>query len=139
MSNVPLVSKVQIIEKLRETCSELSPITEVSSLYPVDSEVVAYGVYVREVDYQSREPYRLSVQKCGSIYIATDAFEVLFVSYQDDPKSIPVEEAIQSLASNTVLFDGYHEVTFNQESTLGNSKSRRVTYSFQMKRLNFND
>lgn len=139
MSNRPLVSKNEIVAYLRLVCNELNPIVEVSNLYPSDDATVAYGVYVGDVDYESREVYQLGIQKCGSIYIATDAFEILYVSYQNDPLREQVEDAINDLASDAGFFDGYHEVTFTEDTVLGNSKSRKTTYTFNLKRLNFND
>ena len=139
MSNRPLVSKNEIVAYLRLVCNELNPIVEVSNLYPSDDATVAYGVYVGDVDYESREVYQLGIQKCGSIYIATDAFEILYVSYQNDPLREQVEDAVNDLASDSGFFDGYHEVTFTEDTVLGNSKSRKTTYTFNLKRLNFND
>ena len=139
MSNSPLVSKAQIVAYLRQVCNQLTPIVEVSDLYPSDDVVVAYGVYVDDVDYESREVYQLGVQKCGSIYTATDVFNILYVSYQNDPQREIVEDAVYNLASDSDFFSGYHEVTFSEDTVLGNSKSRRTTYTFNLKRLNFND
>lgn len=139
MSNRPLVTKAQVVAYLRQVCNELQPIVEVSDIYPSNDEVVAYGVYVGDVDYQSREPYQLGIQKCGSIYIATDAFDILFVSYQNDNQSEMVEDRIFDLASDSGFFSGYHEVTFTEDTVLGNSKSKRTTFTFNLKRLNFND
>jgi hypothetical protein len=139
MSNKPLVSKDEIVAYLRLVCNELTPIVEVSALYPSDDATVAYGVYVDDVGYESREVYQLGIQKCGSIYTATDSFNILYVSYQNDPLRDQVEDAIYDLASDSGFFDGYHEVTFTEDSVLGNSKSERVTYTFNLKRLNFND
>jgi len=139
MSNRPVISREKIIDYLRTVCNELRPIVEVSNLYPSDDDVVAYGIYVDDVDYITRETIQLGVQQCGAIYAATDSFPILFVSYQNDPQREIVEDAIYDLASNAKFFDGYHEVTFTEDSVLGNSKSERVTYTFNLKRLNFND
>ena len=139
MSNSPLVTKAQIVAYLRQVCNELTPIVEVSDLYPSDDVVVAYGVYVGDVDYETREVYQLGVQKCGAIYQATDSFEILYVSYQNDPLRDQVEDRVNDLASDSGFFDGYHEVTFSEDTVLGNSKSRKTTYTFSLKRLNFND
>lgn len=139
MSNGPLVNRDEVVAYLRQVCNELTPIVEVSDIYPSDDLIVAYGVYVGDVDYQSREVYQLGVQKCGSIYTAIDSFDILFVSYQNDPLRIPVEDAVYNLASDSSFFNGYHEVTFSEDTVLGNSKSRRTTYTFNLKRLNFND
>jgi hypothetical protein len=139
MSNRPLVTKDQIVAYLRLTCNELNPIVEVSDIYPSNDEVVAYGVYVGDVDYESREPYQLGIQKSGSIYIASDTIDIMYVSYQNDNQRELVEDRIYDLASDSGFFDGYHEVTFTEDTVLGNSKSRRTTFTFNLNRLNFND
>jgi len=139
MSNQPLIGKEKIIDYLRLICNELQPIVEVSDLYPAEDDIVAYGIYVGDVDYETREALQLGIQRCGSIYTAIDSFNILFVSYQNDPQREIVEDAINNLASNAEFFDGYHEVTFTEDSVLGNSKSKRITYTFNLKRLNFND
>jgi hypothetical protein len=139
MSNKPLISRGKVIEYLQTVCNELHPIVEVSDLYPSEDDVVAYGIYVDDVDYETRETIQLGIQQCGSIYAAIDSFNILFVSYQNDPQREIVEDSIYDLASNAKFFDGYHEVTFTEDSVFGNSKSERVTYTFNLKRLNFND
>lgn len=139
MSNSPLITTEDIIAYLRLVCNKLQPIVEVSDLYPSDDEAVAYGIYVDEVDYESREVYQLGIQKCGSIYAANDSFNILYVSFQNDTERNLVEDEIYNLASNTTFFDGYHEVTFTEDTVLGNSKSSKTTYTFNLKRLNFND
>jgi len=139
MSNRPLLGKTELVTYLREVYNELEPIVEVSDLYPSNDEVVAYGVYVSNVFYESREVYQLGIQKCGSIYTATDIFSILFVSYQNDNQRNLVKDRIYDLASDSEFFDGYHEVTFTEDTVLGNSKSMRTTFTFNLKRLNFND
>jgi hypothetical protein len=138
MSNTPLIVKQQIIDYLKVVTNTLVPIIEVSPIYPSADDIVAYGIYVSDVSTKSREVYQLGTQSCGSIYTMTDDFQILFVSYQDDPKWIYVEERIQNLSAASQFFDGYFEVTFVQDVVLGN-KSEKRTYTFTLKRLNFND
>jgi hypothetical protein len=138
MSNTPLIVKQQIIDYLKVVTDNLIPIIEVSPIYPSADDIVAYGIYVSDVSTKSREVNQLGTQACGSIYTMTDDFQILFVSYQDDPKWMYIEERIQDLSANSQFFDGYFEVTFVQDVVIGN-KSEKRTYTFTLKRLNFND
>ena len=138
MSNVPLIVKKNDIDYLKVVADTLVPIVEVSGNYPATDDVVAYGVYVDDVSTISREVNQLGITRCGSIYTMTDQFNVLFVSIQDDPKWIYMEERIQGMAADTQFFDGYYEVTFTQDIVIGNRSEKR-TYTFNLKRLNFND
>jgi len=138
MSNVPLLVKQNIIDYLKVVTDNLVPIVEVSGTYPSTDDVVPYGIYVDDVSTVSREVNQLGVQPCGSVYTMTDQFSILFVSIQDDPKWIYVEERIQNMSADSQFFDGYFEVTFTQDIVIGNRSEKR-TYTFNIKRLNFND
>jgi len=138
MSNVPLLVKQNIIDYLKVVTDNLVPIVEVSGTYPSTDDVVPYGIYVDDVSTVSREVNQLGVQPCGSVYTMTDEFNILFVSIQDDPKWIYVEERIQNMSADSQFFDGYFEVTFTQDIVIGNRSEKR-TYTFNIKRLNFND
>jgi hypothetical protein len=138
MSNTPLVTKQRIIDYLREVTNTLIPIVEVSGIYPSTDDIVPYGIYVDDVSTISREVNQLGVTRCGSIYTMTDQFSVLFVSIQDDPKWIFIEERIQNMSADAAFFNGYYEVTFTQDIVIGNRSEKR-TYTFNLKRLNFND
>ena len=138
MSNVPLIVKQNIIDYLKVVTDTLVPIVEVSGVYPSADDIAPYGVYVDDVSTISREVYQLGTQPCGSIYTMTDQFNILFVSIQDDPKWIYVEERIQDMSADSQFFNGYFEVTFTQDIVIGNRSEKR-TYTFNLKRLNFND
>lgn len=138
MSNVPLITKANIIDYIKEVADTLVPIVEVSGIYPSADDIVPYGVYVDDVSTISREVYQLGTQPCGSIYTMTDQFQILFVSIQDDPKWIFIEERIQDMSADSAFFNGYFEVTFTQDVVIGNRSEKR-TYTFDLKRLNFND
>lgn len=138
MSNVPLIVKQNVIDYIKVVADTLVPIVEVTGTYPSADDIVPYGIYVDDVSTVSREVNQLGVQKCGSIYNMTDSFNILFVSIQDDPKWIFIEERIQEMASDSQFFNGYHEVTFTQDVVIGNRSEKR-TYTFNLKRLNFND
>jgi hypothetical protein len=138
MSNVPLIIKQNIIDYLKVVTDQLVPIVEVSGVYPSSDDVVPYGIYVDDVSTISREVNQLGIQPCGSVYTMTDSFNILFVSIQDDPKWIYVEERIQNMSADSQFFDGYFEVTFTQDIVIGNRSEKR-TYTFNLRRLNFND
>lgn len=138
MSNVPLIVKQNIIDYLKVVTDTLVPIVEVSGVYPSADDIAPYGVYVYDVSTISREVYQLGTQPCGSIYTMTDQFNILFVSIQDDPKWVYVEERIQNMSADSSFFNGYFEVTFTQNVVIGNRSEKR-TYVFNLKRLNFND
>jgi hypothetical protein len=134
----PLVSKEAIIEYMRTTCNTLIPIVEVSGVYPSTDDVVAYGVYVRDAHPVSRELNQGGVTPCGQIFTVTDQFEILYVSFQDDPQSIFVLGTINDLAANRDFFNGYYEITYSKTEVIGN-RSEKHTYTFNLKRLDFND
>ena len=138
MNNVPLIVKQNIIDYIKVVADTLVPIVEVSGIYPAEDTIVPYGVYVDDVSTISREVNQLGVTRCGSIYTMTDQFSILFVSIQDDPKWIFIEERIQDMSADAAFFNGYYEVTFTQDIVIGNRSERR-TYTFNLKRLNFND
>ena len=138
MSNIPLIVKQNIIDYIKVVADTLIPIVEVSGVYPSADDIVPYGVYVDDVSTVSREVNQLGLSKCGSIYTMTDQFNILFVSIQDDPKWIFIEDRIQRLSADSDFFSGYHSVTFTQDVVIGNRSEKR-TYIFNLQRLNFND
>ena len=138
MNNVPLLVKQNIIDYLMVVTETLVPIVEISGIYPAADDIVPYGIYVSDVSTRSREVNQLGTQACGSIYTMTDDFQILFVSTQDDPKWIFIEQRIQNMSADSAFFNGYYEVTFTQDVVLGNRSEKR-TYNFNLKRLNFND
>jgi len=134
----PLITKEAIIDYMRVVCNELTPIVEVNGIYPSADDVVPFGIYVRDCHPIARETYQLGVQNCGSIYTVTDQFEILYVSFQNDPLSLVVLGRINDLAADSQFFDGYFEVNFSKTEVLGN-RSEKHTYTFNIKRLDFND
>jgi hypothetical protein len=138
MSNIPLIVKQNIIDYIKVVADTLVPIVEVTGIYPAADDIVPYGIYVDDVSTISREVNQLGVTRCGSVYTMNDQFSILFVSTQNDPKWIYLEERIQSMAADSAFFNGYYEVTFTQDIVIGNRSEKR-TYTFNLKRLNFND
>jgi len=134
---MPYVTQDQIVVYLRERAPQ-SPVIEVFETYPKDDSITPYGVYVKDVNTETREPYRLGVTYGGSIYTETDTFQVVFISFQNDPQSYQMREVIENMAANVVFFDGYHEVDFTKDIEIGN-RSEKYTYSYSVKRLEFNN
>jgi hypothetical protein len=134
----PYVSKEALVEYMRLTCDNLTPIVEVSGIYPSNDDVVPFGVYVRDAHPVSREVNINGVTPCGQVFTVTDEFEILYVSFQDDPQSNTVLGTINDLAANRSFFNGYYEVTFSKTEVIGN-RSEKHTYTFNLKRLDFND
>jgi hypothetical protein len=134
----PLLFKETLIDYLRLTCNQLRPIVEVSGIYPSTDDIVPFGVYVRDCHPISREINQGGVTNCGKIYTVTDEFEILYVSFQDDPQSPVVLGTINDLAANSKIFNGYIDVTFTKTEVIGN-RSEKHTYTFNMTRLDFND
>jgi len=134
---MPYVTQDQIVVYLRERAPQ-SPVIEVFETYPKDDSITPYGVYVKDVNTEVREPYRLGVTYGGSIYTETDTFQVVFVSFQNDPQSYQMREVIENMAANVVFFNGYHEVDFTKDIEIGN-RSEKYTYSYSVKRLEFNN
>lgn len=135
---MPLVSKDEIVEYLRLGVRDLIPVMQVIDVYPSADDIVSYGLYVQDVVTVSREIYQLAVQKCGAIYTSTDQFNILYVSFQNDPQADQVETLIQALAQDAVFFDGYNAVTFSRTEDLGN-RSEKHTYTFDLQRTEFNN
>jgi hypothetical protein len=138
LSNLPLVDKAKIVTYLREIAKLQTPIIEVSAIYPSEDSTIAYGIYVDDVTENSRSVNQLAVQQCGSMYNAVDEFNILYISYQNDPQSKVMLNAINNLAANVSFFDGYSSVEYNRDVTIGN-RSEIHTYTFNLTRLEFNN
>ena len=138
LSNLPLVDKAKIVTYLREIAKLQTPIIEVAAIYPSEDSTIAYGIYVDDVTENSRTVNQLAVQQCGSMYNAVDEFNILYISYQNDPQSAVMLNAINNLAANVSFFDGYSSVEYNRDVTIGN-RSEIHTYTFNLTRLEFNN
>lgn len=134
--SLPLITRADVMAVLNATIPKTTPRTELSDVYPNDDAVVAYGVYVGDLDTVDKTPYQLGVQYCGSIYTVTDELVILYVAYQNDSKANPILNAIQNLSSNLILMNGYHEMSFSHDTELGN-RSEKHTYTFTLRRLEF--
>jgi hypothetical protein len=134
----PLVDKDDVVVYLRAVARQQTPIIEVSASYPSDEDTVAYGLYVDDVTTNSRTVNQLAIQNCGSMYDAIDQFNIMYISFQNDPQSVAIQDAIEDLAANVNFFDGYTSVEFDREVTIGN-RSEIHTYTFDLTRLEFNN
>lgn len=136
MSN-PIITTNSVIEYLLTHFKCNEPFIQVIETFPNETDQVAYGVYVDSVRTISRDAFQMAIQKCGSIYTTTDSFDILFVSFQNDPQISFVEGVIQSLAQDIKFFDGYNAVTYSVNSELG-SRAQKRTYTFNLTRTEFN-
>jgi hypothetical protein len=138
LSNLPLVDKAKIVTYLREVAKIQTPIIEVSGTYPSEDSTIAYGIYCDDVTENSRSVNQLGVQSCASMYNAVDEFNILYISYQNDPQAPVILNATNNLAANVNFFDGYTSVEYNRDVTIGN-RSEIHTYTFNLTRLEFNN
>jgi len=134
----PLVDKAQVVDYLRAVAKLQVPIIEVSATYPSEDDNIAYGLYVDDVTNNARTVNQLAIQYCGSMYNADDQFNILYISFQNDPQSIVIQDAIEDLAGNVNFFDGYTSVEMSRDVTIGN-RSEIHTYTFDLSRLEFNN
>ena len=134
----PLVDKAQVVAYLRAVAKLQTPIIEVSATYPSEDDNIAYGLYVDDVTNNARTVNQLAIQYCGSMYNADDQFNILYISFQNDPQSIVIQDAIEDLAGNVNFFDGYTSVEMSRDVTIGN-RSEIHTYTFDLSRLEFNN
>ena len=134
----PLVDKAQVVTYLRAVAKLQTPIIEVSATYPSEDDNIAYGLYVDDVTNNARTINQLAIQNCGSMYDAEDQFNILYISFQNDPQSLVIQDAIEDLAGNVNFFDGYTSVEMSREVTIGN-RSEIHTYTFDLTRLEFNN
>jgi len=134
----PLVDKADIVTYLRAVARLQVPIIEVSATYPSEDDNIAYGLYVDDVTNNERSINQLAIQNCGSMYDAEDQFNILYISFQNDPQSIVIQDAIEDLAGNVNFFDGYTSVQMSRDVTIGN-RSEIHTYTFDLTRIEFNN
>ena len=138
LSNLPLVDKAKVVTYLRDVAKLQTPIIEVSNTFPSEDDNIAYGLYVDDVTVNSRTVNQLGIQSCASMYNAEDQFNILYISFQNDPQAPVILNAINNLAGNVNFFDGYTSVEFDRDVTIG-SRSEIHNYTFTLTRLEFNN
>lgn len=136
---IPTINSAQIAEALRilingqySTCSSVPILAD----YPSDPTKTRSGIYISDVTTIDRSPYSLAVNYGGNIYIATDSFDIIYISFQGDELTQTVVSAIQSLVYDNVLFDGYHERDYVTTFTFEN-RGEIKTITFSLKRIDF--
>lgn len=135
---LPLVDKAKVVTYLKEVAKIQTPIIEVSSTFPSEDDNIAYGLYVDDVTNNSRSVNQLGVQACASMYDAEDQFNILYISFQNDPQAPIILSSINDLAANVTFFDGYKSVEFDRDVTIG-QRSEIHNYTFTLTRLEFNN
>jgi len=138
LSNLPLVDKTKVVTYLREVAKIQTPIVEVSATFPSEDDNIAYGLYVDDVTDNGRSINQLGVQSCASMYNAEDQFNILYISFQNDPQAPVILNSINNLAANVNFFDGYTSVEFDRDVTIG-QRSEIHNYTFTLTRLEFNN
>lgn len=138
LSNLPLVDKAKVVTYLRDVAKIQTPIIEVSATFPSEDDNIAYGLYVDDVTENARSVNQLGVQSCASMYNAEDQFNILYISYQNDPQAPVILNSINNLAANVNFFDGYTSVEFDRDVTIG-QRSEIHNYTFTLTRLEFNN
>ncbi len=138
LSNLPLVDKAKVVTYLRDVAKIQTPIIEVSNTFPSEDDNIAYGLYVDDVTENARSVNQLGVQSCASMYNAEDQFNILYISYQNDPQAPVILNSINNLAANVNFFDGYTSVEFDRDVTIG-QRSEIHNYTFTLTRLEFNN
>ncbi len=138
----PFVTRQQILDVLKRDIPQNVDVP-IYDEYPSDSSKVRYGLYVTAPDVVSRTVNQLAVQYCGSIYEEVDEFDVLFVSYQDDPYADTINLLVRNLVKSvkddgTQLFDGYFSRTYEQSFEYGPTRAETYTWVFSLTRLDFN-
>ena len=139
--NAPYVVSQEIIDALKVTLPSKWNIP-VYDEYPSETDKVRFGLYVTEVYTAERNINQLGIQYCGAYYNAIDTFNVIYVSFQQDPYELQVNEVIANLVTlkvgNTPLFDGYFARTFTQDLSYGPTRAAIHTWTFRLTRLEFN-
>ena len=138
LSNLPLVDKTKVVTYLRDVAKLQTPIVEVSATFPSEDDNIAYGLYVDDVTDNGRTINQLGVQSCASMYNAEDQFNILYISFQNDPQAPVILNSINNLAANVNFFDGYTSVEFDRDVTIG-QRSEIHNYTFTLTRLEFNN
>ena len=138
LSNLPLVDKAKVVTYLRDVAKIQTPIIEVSGTFPSEDDNIAYGLYVDDVTDNGRSINQLGIQSCASMYNAEDQFNILYISYQNDPQAPVILNEINKLAANVKFFDGYTSVEFDRDVTIG-QRSEIHNYTFTLTRLEFNN
>jgi hypothetical protein len=135
--SMPFIKTQKIIDYLESEVKCNQPPIQVIDVFPAEDDLVSYGLYVNGINTVSRDAFQMAIQKCGSIYTVTDEFQILFVSFQNDPQADLVESVIQKLAQDVEFFDGYNQVTYTVDEEIGN-RSEKSTYTFNLQRTEFN-
>ena len=138
----PFTTRQQILEVLQRDITNVVDVP-IYDEYPSDTSKVRYGLYVSAPDTINRTVNQLAVQYAGYIYEEVDEFDVLFVSYQQDPLAVAVNAVVRNILTSvkddgTQLFDGYFSRTFDQTFEYGPTRAEIYTWIFSLTRLDFN-
>lgn len=126
---LPAITKTQLIEHLK---SKLSGV-EIFGEIPTDETNVRHGVYVSNPMIDSITTPVSGFNACGNVTIATDTFDIVVVSFQDDDRLSQIADTITDLPYATILGE-YSDVTYSTTRNYLNRAEYRV-YEFKLERL----
>lgn len=139
--NRPLITTEDIVEALKHSIPADWNVP-IYDEFPSDVSKVRFGVYVDSISTVSRTVNQLGVQYCGAYYNAEDEFNIIYVSFQQDPYQDEVGDIINNLVTYKVgdipLMDGYFSRTFTQSTDYGPTRAEINTWVFTLTRLEFN-
>jgi hypothetical protein len=139
--NRPLTRSSEIVTALRSSIPSNWDIP-IYDEFPSDESKVRYGLYVSTFHTSGRTVNQLGIQYCGAYYNAEDTFEVIYVSYQQDPYEQDIVAIVSNLVSYEIdgaqLFDGYFSRTYTLDSAFGPTRAEIFTWTFSLTRLEFN-
>ena len=125
----PGVTKTQLVDYLKSKNLGVEIFEEI----PTDETNVRHGIYVSNPMIASIATPISGFKGCGNVVIATDNFDIVVVSFQDDDKLSRVADVITDLPYATILGE-YSDVKYTTTRNYLNRAEYRV-YSFDLERL----
>lgn len=138
----PLIDTQDIVDSLANSLDEDWAIP-IYTDFPNDRDVVRFGLYVSDVSQVSRTPYQLGVTFGGGTYSTIDEFEIVYVTFQEDPHKTAINAIISdlvtvnSVATGEPLMNGYYERNYDQSLEYTVSQGEKNVWTFRMSRLEF--
>jgi hypothetical protein len=122
------------VEQVRDVLKKKKLGMEIFDEFPSDMKNVRHGIYIDDPATDNRVPYQLAINYGNNIYIADDTIRIILVSFQGDKLRAKATEAITSLVTDNVLFNGYHQRDFSMATDFLNRAEYR-TYDFTLSRI----
>jgi len=125
----PLVTKQQLIDFLKSKITKV----EIFEDIPTDHSTVRHGIYVSNVLISSTASIASGFKACGNVVKATDQFDIVMVSFQDDNNLDDSADQITDLPYATILQE-YADVSYTVTRSYKNRAEYRF-YEFSLERL----